>query len=141
MESVEATRSTCANTRRSGSAEPGVHQRAAAMIERALVRHTDHHSVQTRRLGSGHMSRLWRHPPLSLARSRWTRITSSIAGKPSSSLNPATPQSWWNVNPLDGVQETLSELPQMHGISKPEHARTLEVRYLRAGVPRFLASL
>jgi uncharacterized protein (DUF885 family) len=41
---------------------------------------------------------------------------------------------WWNVNPLDGIQETLAELPQTHGISRPEHARTLAVRYLKAGV-------
>jgi uncharacterized protein (DUF885 family) len=41
---------------------------------------------------------------------------------------------WWNVNPLDGVQETLAELPQTHGISRPEHARALGVRYLKASV-------
>ncbi len=43
-------------------------------------------------------------------------------------------QELWDLNPLDGVQASLAELPHLHGITEPDHARSLEVRYLRSPV-------
>lgn len=38
----------------------------------------------------------------------------------------------WDVNALDGIQTTLGELPQLHGISAPEHAEHLITRYQKS---------
>lgn len=39
----------------------------------------------------------------------------------------------WNINPLDGVQTQLGELPSLHTISTEEQARALAERYRHAG--------
>ena len=39
----------------------------------------------------------------------------------------------WDVNAMDGVQTLLGELPTLHGITDPEHAEALLVRYRKSG--------
>ncbi len=39
----------------------------------------------------------------------------------------------WDINPLDGVQTVLGELPSLHSIATEEQARTLAERYRHAG--------
>lgn len=40
----------------------------------------------------------------------------------------------WDVNPLDGVQALVLELPRLHSVNSPEQGQSLEVRYLKVGV-------
>lgn len=39
----------------------------------------------------------------------------------------------WDVNALDGVQTLLGELPSLHGLTAPEHADSLLIRYRKSG--------